>query len=98
MRKIRLLRNLSFFDSLMLGIGFIIGSGILLMPILAAKEAGTFSLIAWVIAGIYCMLTGFCFAECAAKLPRAGGLYSYAHEAFGDFIGFMTGWAFWFGY
>ena len=98
MRKIRLLRSLSFFDSLMLGIGFIIGSGILLMPILAAKEAGAFSLVAWVIAGIYCILTGFCFAECAAKLPRAGGLYSYAHAAFGDFIGFMTGWAFWFGY
>jgi len=97
-RKIRLLRSLSFFDSLMLGIGFIIGSGILLMPILAAKEAGAFSLVAWVIAGIYCILTGFCFAECAAKLPRAGGLYSYAHAAFGDFIGFMTGWAFWFGY
>lgn len=98
MRKIRLLRSLSFFDSLMLGIGFIIGSGILLMPILAAKEAGAFSLVAWVIAGVYCILTGFCFAECAAKLPRAGGLYSYAHAAFGDFIGFMTGWAFWFGY
>jgi len=97
-RKIRLLRSLSFFDSLMLGIGFIIGSGILLMPILAAKEAGAFSLVAWVIAGVYCILTGFCFAECAAKLPRAGGLYSYAHAAFGDFIGFMTGWAFWFGY
>jgi len=82
----------------MLGIGFIIGSGIMIMPILAAKEAGAFSLVAWVIAGIYCILTGFCFAECAAKLPRAGGLYSYAHAAFGDFVGFMTGWAFWFGY
>jgi APA family basic amino acid/polyamine antiporter len=98
MRKIRFLRGLSFFDSLMLGIGFIIGSGIMLMPIIAAKEAGTFSLIAWVIAGIYCILTGFCFAECAAKMPKAGGLYSYAHAAFGDFIGFMTGWTFWFGY
>lgn len=98
MRRIRFFRSLSFFDSLMLGIGFIIGSGIMIMPIIAAKEAGAFSLVAWVIAGVYCILTGFCFAECAAKLPRAGGLYSYAHAAFGDFVGFMTGWAFWFGY
>lgn len=98
MRRIRFFRGLSFFDSLMLGIGFIIGSGIMIMPILAAKEAGAFSLVAWIIAGVYCILTGFCFAECAAKLPRAGGLYSYAHAAFGDFVGFMTGWAFWFGY
>jgi len=98
LRRIRFFRGLSFFDSLMLGIGFIIGSGIMIMPILAAKEAGAFSLVAWIIAGVYCILTGFCFAECAAKLPRAGGLYSYAHAAFGDFVGFMTGWAFWFGY
>jgi amino acid transporter len=98
MRKIRFLRGLSFFDSVMLGIGFIIGSGIFLMPLLAAKEAGTYSLVAWLIAGIYCIITSFCFAENAAKLPKAGGLYSYAHEAFGNFIGFITGWTFWLGY
>jgi APA family basic amino acid/polyamine antiporter len=98
MRKIRFIRGLSFFDSVMLGIGFIIGSGIFIMPLLMAQQAGTFSLLAWVLAGIYSILTAFCFAEAAAKLPKAGGLYSYAHQAFGDFVGFIAGWTFWIGY
>jgi len=98
MRKIRFVRGLSFFDSVMLGIGFIIGSGIFIMPLLMAQQAGTFSLLAWVIAGIYSMLTAFCFSEAAAKIPKAGGLYSYAHQAFGDGIGFIAGWTFWIGY
>ena len=98
MRKVRFVRSLSFFDSVMLGIGFIIGSGIFIMPLLMAQQAGTFSLLAWVLAGIYSMLTAFCFSEAAAKLPRAGGLYSYAHEAFGNAVGFIAGWTFWIGY
>jgi len=96
--RVRFLKDLSFTDSVLLGIGFIIGSGIFLMPLLAAQEAGTYSIVAWIIAGIFGILTAFCFAECAAKLPRAGGLYSYAHEAFGNFTGFLTGWSFWIGY
>lgn len=98
MRKIRFVRSLSFFDSVMLGIGFIIGSGIFIMPLLMAQQAGTFSLLAWVLAGFYSIITAFCFAEAAAKLPRAGGLYSYAHKAFGDGVGFIAGWTFWIGY
>jgi amino acid transporter len=98
MRKIRFIRTLSFFDSVMLGVGFIIGSGIFIMPLVAAQAAGTYSLLSWVLAGVYSILTGLAFAECAAKIPKAGGLYTYAHKAFGDFIGFLTGWTFWLGY
>lgn len=98
MRRIRLVRSLSFFDSVMLGIGFLIGSGIFIMPLLMAQVAGTYTLLALAIAGIYTILTGFCFAEAAAKLPRAGGLYSYAHQAYGNFVGFISGWTFWIGY
>lgn len=94
MRRIRLIRGLSYFDSVMLGLGFLIGSGIFIMPLLMAKVAGTYSLVALLIAGIYSILTGMCFAEAAAKLPRAGGLYSYAHQAFGNFVGFISGWTF----
>lgn len=98
MRKVRFIRGLSFLDSVMLGIGFIIGSGIFIMPLFTAQKAGTLSLLAWVLAGIYTIITGACFAEAAAKFPKAGGLYSYAHEAFGDLIGFLAGWTFWIGY
>ena len=82
----------------MLGIGFLLGSGIFIIPMVAAKAAGTYSLVAWAIGGIYAIFAGFSFAEAAAKVPQVGGLYSYAHKAYGDFAGFFTGWTFWIGY
>jgi amino acid transporter len=98
MRKIRIIKELGFFDCIMLGIGFIIGSGIFIMPLIAAETAGTYSLIAWIIGGIYAIFAGLSFAEAAAKVPKVGGLYSYAHQAYGDFAGFFAGWTFWIGY
>ncbi|NYZ77841.1 amino acid permease [Candidatus Micrarchaeota archaeon] len=97
-RKIRFIRAMGFFDAVMLGVGFIVGSGIYIMPVLAAQAAGAWSIAAWVVAGLYALLAGFCFAECAAIVPKTGGLYSYAHAALGDFWGFFAGYAFWFGY
>ncbi len=98
MRRIRLIRGMGFFDALMLGIGFIIGSGIFIMPLIAAEAAGTYSLVGWLLGGLYSILAGLAFAEAAAKLPKAGGLYAYTHKAFGDFAGFFAGWTFWIGY
>lgn len=89
---------MSFFDALMLGIGFLIGSGIFIMPLIAAEAAGTYSLLSWMLGGIYSIFTGLAFAEAAAKIPKAGGLYTYTHKAFGDFVGFFAGWTFWIGY
>ncbi len=98
MRRIRLIRGMGFFDALMLGIGFIIGSGIFIMPLIAAEAAGTYSLVGWLLGGVYSILAGLAFSEAAAKLPQAGGLYTYTHKAFGDFAGFFAGWTFWIGY
>jgi len=97
-RRIRFVRTLGLFDAVMLGIGFIIGSGIYIMPLLAAQQAGALSIFAWIIGGIFSILTGLCFAECAMHLPKAGGLYTYTHKAFGNFKGFIAGYSFWIGY
>ena len=32
-----------------------------------------------------------CFAEAGSRIARAGGPYTYAREAFGPFVGGMTG-------
>lgn len=95
MRKIRLIRGLGYIEAVMLGIGFIVGSGIFIMPLLAGREAGTLSLVSWIIGGVFSILTGLCFAELAAKVPEAGGPYAYTHHAFGNKAGFMVGWIFW---
>lgn len=96
--KIRFIRGLGFFEAVSLGIGFLVGSGIFIIPLLAARESGPFSLISWIIGGIFSILTGLCFSELSVRLPKAGGPYTYSHEAFGDFIGLVAGWAFLLGY
>ncbi len=96
--RTRFSKALGLRDSVLLGVGFIIGSGIFLFPILMAQQAGTYSLVAWLVGGIYTILTGLCFAENASRIPKAGGLYSYAHQELGNLFGFLTGWSFWTGY
>src|SRR5690606_33842917 len=49
-------------------------------------------LAAWVFGGLLCLMGGFCFAELAVMLPRAGGLYVYLRAAFGPLTGFLFGW------
>ncbi len=100
MRRIgtRFSKDLGPRDSVLLGVGFIIGSGIFLFPITMASMAGTYSLLSWVIGGVFTIVTGFCFAENASRIPKAGGLYSYAHQELGNTIGFLAGWSFWIGY
>ena len=34
-----------------------------------------------------------CFAEASSIVPKVGGPYVYAKEAFGDFWGFLSGWS-----
>src|SRR5207245_9055146 len=95
MRRIgtRFSKDLCLRDSVLLGVGFIIGSGIFLFPITMASMAGTYSLLSWVIGGVFTIVTGFCFAENASRIPKAGGLYSYALDDMGMTICFLVCWS-----
>ena len=41
------------------------------------------------------MLVAACFAELVGMFPKAGGVYEYTKQAFGEFGGFMVGWISW---
>ncbi len=75
-------------------IGNVIGSGIFLKPGTIAGDGGTFGLIiaVWVFGGVLCLLGALCFAELATMLPRAGGMYVYLREAYGNLVAFLYGW------
>jgi amino acid transporter len=45
--------------------------------------------------GIIAIIVALCFAQCAALLPKVGGPYAYAHDAWGPFVGFIVGWSLW---
>ena len=81
-------------------VGGTIGAGILRTPGLVAAELPdpTAILTVWLAGGLYALLGAVCVAELASRLPRAGGWYVYAREAFGGRIGFSVGWIDWLGH
>ena len=87
-------RDLGLGIAMAVVVGNVIGSGIFYKPSKIAADAGSFPLILtlWVVGGGLCFLGGLCFAELAAMYPRAGGMYVYLREAYGQFVAFLFGW------
>lgn len=76
-----------------IGIGAIIGAGIFVITGEAAATcAGPGIMISFIIAAIICVFAGLCYAELASIIPIAGGAYSYAYVALGEFAAWLIGW------
>jgi len=91
----RLKRELGLWMATALVIGNMVGSGIFLLPSSLAATAGPVSILAWVFTGIGAMLLALVFARLGRAYPKTGGPYVYVRRAFGDFMGFWTGWSYW---
>ncbi len=91
---IGLIRKLSFFDSTMIMVGIVIGSGIYLTTGIMAKSipSAPLILLAWMVGGLLTLAGALTFAELGAAMPEAGGQYVYLREAFGSLAGFLFGW------
>lgn len=74
--------------------GNIIGGGIFMLPASVAPF-GTVSLVAFVVLTVGAVALALVFGRLARRNPRTGGPYVYAREAFGDFAGFLSAWAYW---
>ena len=72
-----------------------IGSGIFLLPGAAAAQLGPGALVAFALAGVFCLLVALCFAEAGGRFEGTGGPALYAASAFGPFVGFQVGWISW---
>jgi amino acid transporter len=66
---------------------------IVVAPVIASLVGASMPLI-MLIAMIAILLTGACVAMLAAKLPSAGGYYSYVSHGLGKRSGFVTSWAY----
>jgi basic amino acid/polyamine antiporter, APA family len=93
-RQPALLRQLGLFDSTMLVMGGIVGSGLFINPYVVAQRVHTPLLIlaAWIAGGCIAMLGAFIYAELADRLPDVGGQYAYLRTSFHPLLGFLYGW------
>lgn len=90
----KLIRQLSLFDTTMIIIGIVIGSGIFLTTGMMANDipSAPLLLIAWMVGGLHALTGALTYAELGASMPEAGGQYVYLREAYGRFVGFLFGW------
>jgi APA family basic amino acid/polyamine antiporter len=86
-------RSLRLFDGLAMVVGVVVGAGIFRTPGLIAQQLGRpwLTFVAWVLGGALAFLGALIFAELATRLPKAGGKYVYAREAFGPRAAFVIG-------
>ena len=71
-----------------------VGTGIFTTTGFIMEELGSASalLLCWFAGGVFAMCGALCYAELGSRLPRAGGEYVYLREAFGEWMGFLSGW------
>ena len=87
-------RGLGLFDSTMLVVGAMIGSGIFIVPAEMARNVSSagWLLVAWGVAGALTIAGALCYGELSAMMPQAGGMYVYLREAYSPLCGFLYGW------
>ena len=87
-------RRLGLFDSTMMMVGIVIGSGIFLTTGIMAQSIPSAGLIllAWIDGGLLTLAGALTFAELGAAMPEAGGQYVYLKKAYGPLFGFLFGW------
>jgi len=91
----RLARRLGLFDTTMLVMGGIIGSGIFINPYVVAQQVPSTILIlaAWTFGGLIALAGAFIYAELSSQTSTSGGQYVYLRDAFHPALAFVYGWA-----
>ena len=88
----KLIRAVGMWGLVAMCINAVVGSGVYLLPTETYRLLGPFSLWAPLLFAIPVFILALCFAEAASHFTEPGGAYLYSRAAFGDFIGFETGW------
>jgi APA family basic amino acid/polyamine antiporter len=94
MTKLR--KELTLYGLTMVAIGSCVGSGIFLTPSQIAGHLPSpwLILLVWGVGGVITLTGALTFAELGAMVPKAGGVYAYLKEGYGDLFGYLYGWAY----
>jgi amino acid efflux transporter len=72
----------------------LLGSGIFVIPGLAARIAGPASILSWVLLSAASYPFAYTFAKLSARRPESGGIYAFARDGIGLRAGAATAWLF----
>ena len=86
--RVLTVRDLTFF-----GIAAILGAGSFSSLGGAVFSGGPGVIILFIITGIACAFTAFCYSDFASRIPVAGSAYTYAYASFGELFAWIIGWA-----
>lgn len=89
---VSLKRDAGIIGLLYFSLGGIIGSGWLFGAMYAAKQAGPWSIISWLIGAAVVLLLALVYAEIATMLPRSGALIHISHIGHGELVGRIWSW------
>jgi APA family basic amino acid/polyamine antiporter len=86
--------GIGLLTAIALVVGNMIGSGLFLLPASLAPY-GAAAILGWGASACGALALACVFARLSRWLPRSGGPYAYAREAFGDGVGFTVAWSYW---
>jgi basic amino acid/polyamine antiporter, APA family len=89
-------RSLGLSSAFTLAVGAMLGSGIFVLPGLAAAIAGPWVCVSYLVAGLFVMPALLSKAELATAMPVAGGTYVYVERSMGPWMGTIAGLGTWF--
>lgn len=91
----KLERSLSLPYVVAIGIGGMLGSGIFVLPGIAAAKTGPSVWLAYLLAAICVLPAALSKAELATSMPTSGGTYVYIERTFGPIFGTISGIGLW---
>jgi len=91
----KLERSLPLISVVAISIGGMLGSGIFVLPGLAAAKTGSSVWLAYLLAAVCVLPAALSKSELATAMPSSGGTYVYIERAFGPIFGTISGIGLW---
>ena len=88
-------KELTFWDSIAVTVGSVIGVGIFRVPSVAAQFVSEprGMMLVWLAGGAVALLGALCYSELSSTYPETGGNYVYLKYAYGRWAAFLFGWS-----
>jgi APA family basic amino acid/polyamine antiporter len=93
--KTTLVRAIGRWSLVALMVNTVIGASIFGTPSLIAARLGSYSPLAYLVAGAGIAVIAACMSELASQFSETGGPYLYSRVAFGQFVGIEIAWLSW---